>query len=563
MIRSPWPSLEPYPSVPAWELMAQVARIDPDRPALVEASGTITTYAELLNASRRAACFLQREGNLAGGETVAIVAEPARDTVALMHGVLMAGGKLTTFSDSMSEDEIVARLADSETVLAFASDPLRQMLVGSLAGGRLPSVRALYANEGFWEVTQGEGVELAPVPIDPGRDVGILAYTSGTGGMPKGAMLTHANLNASALQLGAAGVGGPKAVALSLRVFWSTMRRLVATGATCVVVPRFDPDEVLFLIEKYGVNQLLGRPRLLDALARAKAWSRRDVSSLRYVESTAEALHERIANGVNKAFECGVRQGYHLTEASGSANRTAPGEASWRTVGRPVPDTEEKLIDLETGGEVPLGSEGELLIRGPQVMAGYWRCPEATAAALLPGGWLRTGDLARQDQDGNLYIVDRIKELIKVYGLPVVPAQLESILLGHPSVREAAVIPVPDHASGEAPKAFVVLEPGAKATKSELLQLVRTTLIHRKRLREVQFVQALPKNSSGKVMRRVLVEQERRAFRGYHRYLHRLTLSTRPEALREAAAELASTVRRLFVLIVGKLRRAATAGKTD
>ncbi len=514
VITSPWPSLRPYPSVPAWELMAGVARQHPDQPALIEANGPITTYAEVLVVSQKAARFLQREAGVAKGETVAIVAEAARETVALMHGALMAGAKLTTFSEVMSKEEIEARLADSEAAVAFAPAPLRSSVSRLLADGRLPQLRCVYATEGFWEVARAQPGHPDAVAIDPDRDVGILAYTSGTGGLPKGAMLTHANLNASALQLAATGLGGPDGVVLSLRVFWSTTRRLLATGATCLVEPTWDPDEILFLIERHRASQLLARPQQLEMLAAQQRRSSRDLSSLRYVESSAAPLPDHIASAAAKAFPCGVRQGYHLTEAGGSANRTLA-DAGWQTVGHPVPDTEERIVGVETGEDLPPGAEGELLIRGPQVMMGYWRQPSATAEAFAPGGWLRTGDLACQDPGGNVLIMDRIKELIKVYGLPVVPAQLEAILVSHPSVREAAVVPVPDLVSGEAPKAFVVLEPGRTATGAELLALVAERLVRRKRLHEVEFIESLPRNSSGKVLRRVLVERERARRRGY------------------------------------------------
>ena len=547
-IRSPWPSLRPYPRVAAWELLARAASRHPERVALVDASGTVTTYAELLAGAFKAACFLQRRANLRKGETVALVGKETRDTVALIHGILMVGGTLTTFNDSMSSDEIAARLADSEAAVVFAPDPTRQLVDTLVANDTLPGLRALYVSEGLWETVQSESGTPEPVPIDPDVDVGALAYTSGTGGLPKGVVLTHANLNAAALQWWGAGVGGPDSTVLNLRVFWSTSRRLVASGATSVVVSRLDPDEVLFLVEKYRVTQLLARPHQLSQLAAQQTRSRRDVSSLEYVESTSVRLPDAIARNVNKAFSCGVRQGYHLSEAHGSANVTLPGERDWRTVGQPVPDTEERIVDPATGGDVPSGSEGELLIRGPQVMREYWRCPEATESAFLPGGWLRTGDLARQDADGKVYIVDRIKEVIRVYGLPVVPAQLEAILLDHPAVREAAVVPVPDRVSGEAPKAFVVLEPGARATEGELLGLLRERLVHRKRLTEVEFVESLPRNESGKLLRRELVERERARRRGYRGFWRELRRASQPTSLRAAAAQVLRDVRRYLSL---------------
>jgi long-chain acyl-CoA synthetase len=202
-------------------------------------------------------------------------------------------------------------------------------------------------------------------------------------------------------------------------------------------------------------------------------------------------------------------QGYGMTETSPLTNTNPLDAPRHGSVGPPVPDTLEKIVDLESGEELPPGEVGELLISGPQVMLGYWNAPEATAETLRSDGWLRSGDIARMDDDGYLYIVDRAKEMIKYKGYQVAPAELEGIVMEHPAVLDAAVIPKQDFEAGEIPKAFVVLKDGQQANVDDLMLFVGERVAPYKKLREIEFVAQIPKTASGKILRRDLIEQER------------------------------------------------------
>jgi acyl-CoA synthetase (AMP-forming)/AMP-acid ligase II len=197
-----------------------------------------------------------------------------------------------------------------------------------------------------------------------------------------------------------------------------------------------------------------------------------------------------------------------MTETSPLTNTVPIGLSKPGSVGPPVPDTQEKVVDTE-GNELPLGDVGELLIYGPQVMKGYWKNPDATAETIRPDGWLRSGDIAKMDEDGYVYIVDRAKEMIKYKGYQVAPAELEALVMEHPAVLDAAVIPKADYEAGEVPKAFIVLKDGQQASIEELMAFVEERVAPYKKLREVEFVASIPKTPSGKILRRELIDQER------------------------------------------------------
>jgi acyl-CoA synthetase (AMP-forming)/AMP-acid ligase II len=231
---------------------------------------------------------------------------------------------------------------------------------------------------------------------------------------------------------------------------------------------------------------------------------------LRFILSGAAPLPAEVASLAVERFGCPVIQGYGMTEASPVTNaQRLTEEVVFGSVGPAIENTEEKVVDRETFQEITRGQVGELLIRGPQIMRGYWKNPAATAETLLPGGWLRSGDIARMDERGEVYILDRAKEMIKYKGYQIAPAELESLLMEHPAVLDAAVTPKPAGADGEAPKAFVVLKSNQQASADDLLAFVAERVAPYKKVREVEFVAAIPKNPSGKILRRVLIEQER------------------------------------------------------
>jgi long-chain acyl-CoA synthetase len=347
-------------------------------------------------------------------------------------------------------------------------------------------------------------------------DLVALPYSSGTTGFPKGTMLTHGNLTANNLQF-TISLLRPNLtpVALLFLPFYHIYGimltgGLLACSGTQIIMERFDLLQSLELCEKYGVTYYFAVPPIILALANAPV-DLSKMKTVKYIISGAAPLPLDPAYKLQEKTGIKVVQGYGMTEAS-PLTHAQPGDPAlvrMDSVGLPVHNTEQKIVDIETGErELPLGEDGELIIRGPQIMKGYWKAPEETARALR-NGWLYTGDIGHVDADGYTYIVDRKKEMIKYKGFGIAPAELESLLLEHPAVLDAAVIGVPDDEAGEVPKGFVVLRPGQRATEDELIAFVNGKLAGYKKIHQVEFIDAIPKVPSGKILRRELKERER------------------------------------------------------
>ena len=509
----PWPSLAPYPTHHFSQLLEETAKRLPDKPALIGPDEQTRTFGEIWDASRKLARHLQREANLTKGETVAVYSPNCLEYPAVLHGALLAGAKVTTLNPLYREREVQHQLDDAEAVLMFAAREALP-LVESVRE-QLPKLRRVYAIEDVWQQIEGESPDPEPVSIDPERDLAVLPYSSGTTGLPKGVMLSHYNLTSNIRQMTATGLVTEDSVLVAFLPFFHIYGLMVllstslATGATCLVMPRFDPDLTLNWIQQHKVTDFFVVPPALLALAHHPKLAEHDLSSLRFILSAAAPLPPEVADLAAERFGCPMFQGYGMTETSPLTN-TSPLDAIKRgSVGPPVPDTEEKIVDMSTGEELPIGETGELLIRGPQIMQGYWKAPDATQETLLPDGWLRSGDITRMDEDGYLYIVDRAKEMIKYKGYQVAPAELEGLLAEHPAVLDSAVIPKLDAAAGEVPKAFVVLKEGGQASAEEIMAFIAERVAPYKKLRELEFVESIPKNPSGKILRRQLIEQER------------------------------------------------------
>jgi acyl-CoA synthetase (AMP-forming)/AMP-acid ligase II len=273
-------------------------------------------------------------------------------------------------------------------------------------------------------------------------------------------------------------------------------------------MPRFDLEQFLELIRDRAVTRAYVVPPIALALAKHPAVDAADLSSLRLIMSGAAPLGSELAEQVAKRVGCPVMQGYGLTETSPVTHTSPyPDRIKVDTVGVAIPNTECKIVDIATGKELGPNQQGELYIRGPQVMKGYLNRPEATAAMIDPEGWLHTGDVGYADEEGCFFVVDRVKELIKYKGLQIAPAELEAVLLAHPGVADAAVIPVPDDECGEVPKAFVVLR--GETTPDQVMGFVAERVAPYKKLRALEVTDQIPKSPSGKILRRLLVERER------------------------------------------------------
>jgi acyl-CoA synthetase (AMP-forming)/AMP-acid ligase II len=351
--------------------------------------------------------------------------------------------------------------------------------------------------------------------IDPARDVVALPYSSGTTGLPKGVMLTHRNLVANILQFHEMFDMTSDDVVIAVLPFFHIyglqviLNGTLRTGATLVVLPRFELETFLRAVQEHRVTVAFVVPPILLALAKHPAVDGYDLSSLRQILSGAAPLGAELARAAAARLRCSVVQGYGMTETSpvthtnsGPAIETKPG-----SVGALVSNTEGRIVDPASGGELGAGEQGEICVRGPQIMKGYLGRPEATAAMIDAEGWLHTGDIGYADDDGDFFVVDRLKELIKYKGCPVAPAELEALLLTLPAVADVAVIPSPDDEAGEVPKAFVVTR--AQVTPEELMAFVAERVAPTKRVRRVEMIDQIPKSPSGKILRRVLVDRER------------------------------------------------------
>jgi len=514
----PWSSQAPYPKHHFSQLFEESARRLPDKPALIDIDETPYTFGALWQGARKTARFLQDDARIAKGETVAIYGPNSPHYAVALHGALLAGAMVTTLNPLYKEREVEHQLDDADAVAVFAAKAMLPTI--EAVRPHLPKVRQVYEIEEIFPLVEGSRAAPDSVEIDPVRDIAVLPYSSGTTGLPKGVMLTHYNLTSNIRQMRATGLVDEDSVLLAFLPFYHIYGLMVllnatlAQAATCLVMPRFDPDRTLYLIEKYKVSGFFVVPPALLALSHHPKLDQHDLSSLRYILSGAAPLPLEVAELGAQRFHKPVVQGYGMTETSPLANCTPLGAPKKGSVGPAVPDTLEKIVDLDTGVELPAGGVGELLISGPQVMQGYWKAPEATAETIRPDGWLRSGDIARMDEDGYLYIVDRAKEMIKYKGYQVAPAELESLVMEHPAVLDAAVIPKQDFEAGEIPKAFIVLKPGQQAAADEIMQFVAERVAPYKKLRELEFVQSIPKTLSGKILRRDLIEQERAKSKG-------------------------------------------------
>jgi long-chain acyl-CoA synthetase len=376
------------------------------------------------------------------------------------------------------------------------------------------------------------------VAIDTSRDIAHLAYTGGTTGLSKGVVLTHANVEANVLQFGNWSSGAvieevdgiwkmnyPEGIdpsQLPVRMDRETsivvvpwfhamgtvgyLNNQVYGGLTMVVLPRFDPKEYLDAIVKYGATFIGGAPQLYIPMLNHPDFEKYDLSMVRYAGSGAAPLPKTIIEKMTDKLGVNfISEGYGLTECTMGATMTPPSQAGARqgSVGLPVFDTEIKIVDITTGEEQPIGQEGEVLIKGPQVMQGYYNKPEATAE-VLKDGWLHTGDIGKMDEDGYLYITDRLKDMIIYKGYNVYPRELEEILFRYPAVEQCAVVGKPDPDGGEIPVAFIKLAPGKEATPEEVMKYMNAEVAAYKKIREVVFTDEIPVSAAGKVLKREL-----------------------------------------------------------
>lgn len=498
--------LTPYTLERAGQLAGKAAFID-------GATGRTMTYGEFEDAVRRQAGGWLESG-LAKGEVVAVMAPNCAEYGVVFHAVALAGGVLTTVNPTYTSGEVHHQLVDSGATRLVTIPAFLETATAAIADSAVKEVYVIGEADGYASIASLNSAaplaEQVPVDLD---DVVALPYSSGTTGLAKGVMLTHRNLVANIEQtLGTVAMQEDDAFVAVLPFFHIygmqvLMNTGLRAGATIVTMARFDLEQFLALHGEYGLTRAFVAPPMVVALAKHPVVDNYDLSSLRWILSGAAPLSAELAIECGERLGCEVVQGYGMTELSPVSHATPSGMFKPGSVGVTVPNTEVNIVDPFTQSLLGVDEDGEVWVRGPQVMKGYLNNESATKNTIDDDGWLHTGDIGHIDADGHLFIVDRLKELIKYKGFQVAPAELEALLLTHPQIADAAVIGLPDDEAGEIPAAYVVLKQGHDATAADIQSFVAENVASYKQVRKLTFVDAIPKSASGKILRRVLRDQ--------------------------------------------------------
>ena len=487
-----------------------------DRTALIDAgTGTRVSFRELYDDIVATARGLSRAG-FQQGDVFAIFSPNCIDYVIAFHAVAMLGGIITTANPLNTSEELSRQLKDCNARYAMTVPSLMEKVMISVPDTGVQEVFLAgdgdAKNRSLKSLRETEG-PLPKVSIRPREDVVALPYSSGTTGFPKGVMLTHYNLVANLLQIESSRIYDADEVVVCVLPLYHIygmvviMNACLYLGHTNVMLQRFDLEQFLAAIRTYGVTIAPLVPPIVLAITK-RPGSLEELSSLRTIFSAAAPLGAELTRECRSRIGCVIKQGYGMTEASPATHMSIadPDRIEDGTVGVCVANTECKIVD-DHGNELGLNQAGQILVRGPQVMKGYLNRSEETGRCIDRDGWLRTGDIGFADEKGNFTIVDRVKELIKYKGYQVAPAEIEAVLLTHPMVADAAVIPASDPEAGEVPKAFVVLK--GPIDLEEIQSYVAERVAAYKKIRKIESIDQIPKSPSGKILRRILVQRER------------------------------------------------------
>ncbi|MDX6384683.1 MAG: hypothetical protein QOK48_2256 [Blastocatellia bacterium] len=524
IFKSPYPDIE-IPEVPVASFILERASQFGSRAALIDGkTGHQLSYDELAAAVDRTASGLAARG-FGKGDVFAINCSNTPEYGVAFLAVAQLGGVATMVSPLFNEAELTVQLKDSGAHYLMTDAESAQTAIAVARAVDLREVFVLGESNSADDVTSFSELQKhngpAPQPdINPREDVVALPYSSGTTGWPKGVMLTHYNLVAMLRQLETAAVlhAGDRVICVvpcyHVYGFHVVMNLGLRTGATVVTLPRFELEDFLGALQEYEINIVPVVPPIVLTLARSPLVAGYDLSKLETLHCGAAPLSVEVASAACERLRVGISYGYGMTELSPLSHLTYPANNDDKpaSAGYCLPNTTCKIVGIESRADLGPGEEGEVCVRGPQVMKGYLGQPEATTELIDNEGWLRTGDIGYADEDGALYIVDRLKELIKYKGRQVAPAELEAVLLSHPAVADAAVLPSPDDQAGEVPIAFVVLK--EKATAAELMDYVAERVAPYKKVRRVEFIDQIPKSPAGKILRRVLALRVRQEVRG-------------------------------------------------
>ena len=525
-----------YPRRPLADILRLTAAAVPDSPATAF-FGARLTWAEIRNRSDKLATALARKG-IGKGDRVGIMLPNCPQYLIAAFAILRIGGIVVNINPLYTPREIIVVAVDSGMQLLITLDVLapqalalrgqtsiEAILITSLAEYSAASVPcpSIDGTQRLSDVLSSVSHPDVPsVSIDPEADVAVLQYTGGTTGVPKGAMLTHFNIFANVIQTTvlhhAAQTRGEDRLLLVIpffHIYGFTVGLMAGTwqGAQQILIPKYDVEALLTAIRDFRPTYFPAVPTIYISLLNHPKAREYGLDKVRGFNSGSAPLPIEVIEQFEQMTGGTLNEGYGLSEASPvthttpSLSRRKPG-----SIGIPLPDTEIKIVDLELGTtEVAVGTDGELCIAGPQVMKGYWNRPDETAIALRSDAagkvWLYTGDVARMDEDGYSYIVQRKKDMIIVSGFNVYPSEVESVLFAHPAVMEAVVIGIPHAYYGEVVKAFVVSKPGTRMTTEELRAHCAANLAEFKRPVDIEFRESLPKTAVGKILRRALREE--------------------------------------------------------
>ena len=555
-----WPRRLPQaitlPSTSLWDNLAINARRYPDKPALVFFGRTVS-YAQLAAGAERVAAQLAALG-VQRGDRVVLCMQNCPQLVMAHFAILRANAVVVPVNPMNRAEELKHYITDPDTKVAITTADLAPELAKAsnalAAGERLAHLIITHFFDAFdadvtgadappetwrdWLLTRHAAPALEggqthawvdcmdcthPVPpllVGP-QDLALLPYTSGTTGLPKGCMHLHKSIMHNAVASSLWGNGSADNVTLAVVPMFhitgmvSVMHASIYSGATIVVMPRWDRDLAGRLISRWQVTNWTNIPTMVIDLLGSPHFASYDLSSLVYIGGGGAAMPQAVAQRLLEQYGLRYAEGYGLTETAAPSHSNPPDNPKQQCLGIPFMSTDARVIDPETMQEVPVGEQGEIIIHGPEVFEGYWKRPDATASAFIEfegKRFFRSGDLGRMDEDGYFFLTDRLKRMINASGFKVWPAEVEALMFRHPAIQEACIIAAKDSYRGETVKAVVVLRASHKdTTEQQIIDWCRENMAVYKVPRIVQFVDALPKSGSGKVMWRSLQEQEAQA----------------------------------------------------
>jgi acyl-CoA synthetase (AMP-forming)/AMP-acid ligase II len=462
------------------------------------------------------------EKNFKVGNTIALMSPNVPEYFTIFHGVAWAGGTITTINPSYTANEISHQLKDANAQILIVHDDFIETAKEVITGTSIEQIITIGKMDGITSLNElmGEPLE-KQVTVDLENHVVALPYSSGTTGLPKGVMLTHRNIVANLCQVTAVSTLDKSADNTNATPAFAPFFHIYgllyfvnvypASLGTIITMPRFDLETFLRLASDHKSINLWVVPPVALLLANHPLVEEYDLSAVELIFCAAAPLSSELSDAVSTRLDCTIIQGYGMTELSPVCHLVPKSAPRSGSVGQTIAGTSCRIIDIETGEDRDIGEKGEIWVKGPQVMKGYLNNPTATAQMIDSNGWLKTGDVGYFDQDEYLFIVDRVKELIKYKGFQVAPAELEGVLVEHPDISDAAVIGIPDDEAGEIPMAFVIAtkssKEGSHVTLESIQAYVSQHLASYKQIRRLELVDTIPKSPSGKILRRLLRDQ--------------------------------------------------------